>query len=144
MGRPGLIILGMLIALGVAVFVLVNVADTVPARAPASSVGGGDLQTSEDQDRAAESRVEISADEYAFTPQTFSLEKGVVTEIALKNTGSGTHSLIIPGLNVETESIGPGEETSVEITPSTTGEFGFGCNIANHKELGMEGKVMVE
>lgn len=143
MSRSWLIVLGVLIALGVAGIVLAEGLKFTNSASKRKADFNSSL-ASKNPDQTSESRVEITADEYSFTPQTISLKKGVLTEIVLKNIGNGTHNLVIPGLNVETESIGPGEETSVEVTPAKTGEFSFSCSISNHKELGMTGQVMVK
>lgn len=143
MSKSWLIVLGVLIALVVAgVVLLENLKFTNPAASRNSDISSA--QVSKEQDQTSEGKVEVAASEYSFTPQTISLKKGVLAEIVLKNTGTGTHNLVIPDLNVETESVGPGEETSVEVTPNKTGEFSFDCGVANHKELGMTGQVVVE
>ncbi|MBI2590402.1 MAG: cupredoxin domain-containing protein [Candidatus Blackburnbacteria bacterium] len=139
MSRSGLVILGALIVLGVVLAEGLKFTNSSATR----NSDTNSSQTAKGQDQTSDNKIEVAAGEYTFSPQTISLKKGVLTEIVLKNTGNGIHNLVIPDLSVETESIGHGEETSVEVTPDKEGEFNFSCSISNHKELGMEGTIKV-
>lgn len=88
--------------------------------------------------------VEISGSEYSFSPSKITLKKGEKTRITFKNVGNAPHNLVIPDLGVSTAVISGGQEVSVEATPAKTGEFMFYCSVGNHKDLGMEGQVVVE
>ena len=86
----------------------------------------------------------VSGDEYSFSPATITLKKGTTYRLTFKNTGKAPHNYIVPDLGISTATIKGGESVTVEVTPQKTGTFGAYCSVGNHKDLGMEGKIVVE
>ena len=105
--------------------------------------------------------------DWHFEPAVIDVIAGQRTKLTLVNNGRSEHDLEIAGLAVEHLEILGGAEheealngghdmekvvaahamvgtsASVMFTPLAVGEFDFGCTIPGHRELGMEGKVVV-
>lgn len=88
--------------------------------------------------------IEVSGDEYSYSPSSFSVKKGEKVRIAFTNTGSLPHNLAIDEFGVSTKTILPGRTDTVEFTAEADGEVSFYCNISNHRNLGMEGMIEIE
>ncbi len=88
--------------------------------------------------------ITISASEYKFTPATLNIKTGERVRITFRNTGRLPHNLTIDELDVETDNIPAGKETTVEFTASKGGTFTAYCSVGNHQALGMEVKVEVK
>jgi plastocyanin len=89
-------------------------------------------------------KVTVEGSEYAFTPSTFTLKKGLPAEITFKNTGAFPHNLTIADLNVKTKTIQPGEQDTIQFTPDKTGQFAFLCTVPGHADKGMKGMLTVQ
>ncbi len=87
---------------------------------------------------AAEGSVfEVSGTEFAFRPDALAAAPGDEITIRLTNDGSILHNLEILGTVVEAA---PGQTAEITVTlPDTPGDIDFWCNIAGHREAGMEG-----
>ena len=75
---------------------------------------------------------------------TVKVAKGTTVTVTFQNTGVTPHNWAIPELNIRTEIIDPGETATVEFTAEKAGTFVYYCEVAGHKDLGMEGKLVVE
>jgi uncharacterized cupredoxin-like copper-binding protein len=104
---------------------------------------------SEDEDQAASGgesgqTVEISGTDFALEPATVELEQDGSYTFVFTNDGQTEHALEIEGQEVEeeTETIPPGEtaELTVELQ---AGEYEMYCPVDGHREMGMEGTVVV-
>jgi plastocyanin len=84
----------------------------------------------------------VSGSNFTFDVPSINVAKGDRVKITFKNN-EGTHNLLIDGLNLGTETIGAGEEDSIEFTADQEGIFEFYCSVGNHKEQGMMGTLMV-
>jgi uncharacterized cupredoxin-like copper-binding protein len=86
----------------------------------------------------------ISETDFALNPADPTVKAGTVT-FDVTNDGGTVHNLEIEGAGVEevTSDLGPGEsaQLAVDLKP---GSYEIYCNIANHRELGMDGKVTVQ
>jgi glucose/arabinose dehydrogenase len=109
------------------------------AAAGASAAGAGGEQTAR--------LVELIATEYHFNPSVVHAEPGEKLIISLRNLGATAHSieLELPSGEVELEGTAAPEETAqLEITaPTVADSYTFYCPVANHRELGMEGTLVV-
>ncbi len=119
--------------------VIVAVAATVMGVA---ACGGGD----DEAEPSGESRqtFEIAATDFAFDPANVEVDEAGVYTFRLVNDGESQHALEVEGAGteVETETIGPGETAEVKVELAA-GEYELYCPVGNHKELGMEGTVVV-
>lgn len=85
----------------------------------------------------------VVASGFKFTPNQITVKKGDKVKITLKNTG-GSHNLFIDGYKVQTKVINTGAEDTIEFVAGKPGTFEFWCTVANHKAMGMVGKLVVE
>jgi plastocyanin len=90
------------------------------------------------------STVELVATDFKFGPSTVNVGAAGSTTFRLTNDGGTTHALEIEGQGVEeeTDEIGPGESAEVTVDLKA-GEYEFYCPVSNHRELGMEGTLVV-
>lgn len=87
--------------------------------------------------------IEVSADEYSFSPGAISVKKGEKIRLTFKNTGKLPHNYTIDELGVATKTIGGGQTETIEFTAEKSGTFTYYCGVGNHRSLGMEGKLEV-
>src|SRR6266403_2582433 len=87
--------------------------------------------------------ISVSGDEFAFTPATITLKKGEPATVTFKNTGKYPHNFTIAELNVKSETIQPGGETTVTFTPNKAGSFTYICTVPGHADRGMKGTLTV-
>ncbi|KKO52940.1 cytochrome c oxidase subunit II [Paenibacillus sp. DMB20] len=73
---------------------------------------------------APEAELVISATNYQFDKQEYTLKKGVPVKITFKNE-EGNHGVLIPALNLQLDS----KNDSAVVTPDKTGEFDISCSI---------------
>jgi plastocyanin len=89
-------------------------------------------------------KVTVQGSEFAFTPSTFTLKVGQPAEITFKNNGAFAHNLTITDLNIKTKTIQPGEQDTIQFTPTKTGQFAFLCTVPGHADKGMKGTLTVQ
>jgi len=89
-------------------------------------------------------KITVVGSEFAFTPSSITLKKGLATQITFKNMGKFPHNLTIPDLNVKTKTIQPGEQDTIQFTPDKTGQFSFICTVPGHVDKGMKGTLTVQ
>ena len=87
--------------------------------------------------------ISISARQWAFSPASITLQKGVPVFLELSSTDVH-HGFNLPDLGVRTDVL-PGQKVRVRVTPDKTGTFGFFCDFfcgSGHE--GMQGQVVVQ
>lgn len=132
-----------LIALGV--FLAVVLVGAFSIRKPAiknspNSSPSGSLN----QSATPTKEIEIVANEYSFTPNLLTVQKGDKISISLRNAGAITHSLFIEGYNVGISAVAPGKSATLSFTADKSGTFAFYCNIDGHRDLGMQGTLEIK
>ncbi|MBX9635685.1 MAG: cupredoxin domain-containing protein [Magnetospirillum sp.] len=107
--------------------------------------------------------VEVVIAEHSYTPETITLQAGKPYKIVLKNTGTKPHYFTAPDFfkGIATRKAQTKEAefkapyfNAIEINengvaelffvPATKGSFDVYCTIEDHREKGMEGKIVVE
>lgn len=88
--------------------------------------------------------VSVSAKEYVYTPSTITVKKGENIKINFTNNGTTVHNFTITELGVATKTIGPGETDSVTFAVPNTGTFTYFCSVDGHRDLGLQGKLIVQ
>ncbi|OGZ60660.1 MAG: hypothetical protein A2919_02045 [Candidatus Spechtbacteria bacterium RIFCSPLOWO2_01_FULL_43_12] len=92
--------------------------------------------------------IQVSGDEYSFSPNTINVTAGEAVVIEFTNSGNMQHDFVVDvaeGITLRTPVIGPGETTSLHVDiPSGVDSFAFYCSVAGHRELGMEGGFVIE
>lgn len=79
---------------------------------------------------------------YAFSPNTITVNKGDNVRIIFKDE-DGVHNLVINGYDLATNVINSGQET-IEFVADKTGQFEFYCSVGSHRDLGMVGTLIVQ
>lgn len=88
--------------------------------------------------------ITIEGNEFSFTPSTITIKQGQAVKITFKNMGKYPHNFTISDLNVQTKTIQPGEQDSIQLTPSKTGSFFYICTVGSHADRGMRGTLTVQ
>ncbi|HEY6961453.1 MAG TPA: cupredoxin domain-containing protein [Gaiellaceae bacterium] len=94
---------------------------------------------------AAPSRVQVSAKEFSFSLSRLHVRAGTAV-IELVNYGQDPHDLRLQRLGARhvagTAEVAPGGRTDLTVRLAP-GRYSFWCSIANHRELGMRGVLVV-
>ncbi len=103
----------------------------------------------------------VRAFEWGFEPETIVFQRGEEVRIVLDNDGAILHNLKIDGLEaelIESRSTGPltgdvdqlfvgaerGQQGTLIFVTQQSGEFTYYCTLERHRQLGMEGTLIVE
>ncbi len=103
----------------------------------------------------------VRAFEWGYEPEPIVLQRGEEVRIVLDNGGAILHNLKIDGLEaelIESRSTGPltgdddqlfvgaerGQQGTLVFVPQQSGEFTYFCTLERHRQLGMEGTLIVE
>ena len=140
-----LISLIVLALIGGAVYFSLNKSQTATTTPEATSVSPTSAEASPTGEAMMEEVTEIVVEgkAFEFTPDTITVKKGEKTRIVFKNTG-GMHDFNVDELGMKTKIINTGEEDSVEFTATEAGTYEFYCSVANHRQMGMKGTLIVE
>lgn len=117
------------------------VAAALPLAACGSDESGDGATTA----AASGETIEISATDFAFDPPTIELEGPGEYTFRLVNDGGTSHALEIEGAGIEeaaSETIGPGETIDLTVELKD-GEYEMYCPVDGHRDMGMEGTVLV-
>ena len=85
----------------------------------------------------------VTGTEFAFVPETLSVNKGDTMSVTFTNTGKYPHNFVIKDLNVEGKTIQPGESDIVTFIADKAGTFTYICSVPTHKDKGMTGTLTV-
>lgn len=88
--------------------------------------------------------IEVSGENFLFSPNEIRVQQGELVKIVFTNDGTYPHDWVIDEFNARTSIINPKEVAEVSFTPTQTGEFEYYCSVANHRAMGMVGKLIVE
>jgi cytochrome c oxidase subunit 2 len=91
---------------------------------------------------SAEKEFIIVGQNYSFSPNQITVKKGDKVKITFTDEG-GFHNLVIDGYNEKTETIRTGNSAVIAFTADKAGTFAFYCSVANHREQGMQGSLVV-
>lgn len=84
----------------------------------------------------------VSGDNFAFAPSTMTVKKGDTVRVTFVNA-EGFHDWKIDELNVATAKLQAGGTETVEFVAETAGSFAYYCSVGTHREMGMEGTLVV-
>lgn len=115
--------------------------DTTPVTGQSDTQASAGVVAKTDATLAKE--FNISGANFSFTPNEIKVKKGDTVKINFTNQG-GTHDLVIDEFNVRTKLVQSGESDTVEFVADKAGTFEFYCSVANHRAMGMVGKLIVE
>jgi plastocyanin len=116
----------------------------VAAALPLAACGSDDSGDGATTAAAAGEVIEISARDFAFDPPTIQLDQAGEYTFRLTNDGGTAHALEIEGQGVEeeTDTIGPGETADLTVELKD-GEYEMYCPVDGHRDMGMEGTLVV-
>jgi uncharacterized cupredoxin-like copper-binding protein len=88
--------------------------------------------------------VQLVAKDFSFEPQSVTVDEAGPVTFRVQNDGGTAHALEVEGNGVEeeTEPIGPGKSGELTVRLEA-GDYEFYCPIGNHRQMGMEGKLVV-
>ena len=89
---------------------------------------------------ATEAEVKLEIDDFYFDPKSIEATAGTPVKVRLDNEGKAAHTFTIGELGVD-KVLQPGEEATVEFTPTADGTLAFYCRF--HRGQGMEGELTV-
>ena len=92
----------------------------------------------------ADGDVVVRGEEWSLSPERIAVTAGQEVTVTFENDGSLAHNLIVGEFDVKTDTIQPGESDSITFTPDEPGEFPYWCDVAGHRDAGMEGTLVVE
>jgi len=88
--------------------------------------------------------ITVEGTEFAFTPSSITVKKGEAVQVTFKNMGKYPHNFTVSQLGVASQTIQPGQQTTVTFTPTQTGTFTYLCTVPGHADRGMTGTLTVE
>jgi plastocyanin len=102
------------------------------------------IDTSATASQAAEPPVELqlTVREWNFGPANLRLSAGRHATLRFANAGQLQHILVIPEAGVRLP-VAPGQSDVADVSFDKPGTYAFSCEIPDHKDLGMVGKVVV-
>ena len=87
----------------------------------------------------------VTATEFAFEPDTISVQSGEEVTLILRNNGTVGHNLAVPILEVQSATIQPNGEVLVGFTaPAEPGNYRIICTMPGHEEAGMVATLNVK
>ena len=84
----------------------------------------------------------LSVREFAFDPGTLRLSAGQSATLHFVNAGRIQHILVIPAADVRLP-VDAGQSDSVEVGFTRPGTYTFSCEIPDHRDVGMTGRIIV-
>ncbi len=100
-------------------------------------------ENAEDDGTVSDVTFELTATNYEFSETELPVDRGDTVTIVLTNE-LGRHNWVLEGYDVATLTINSGQTTEVTFVADKVGTFEYYCNVANHRELGMVGNLIVE
>lgn len=88
--------------------------------------------------------IEVSGDEYSYSPSMVSVKRGDKVRIVFTNNGNLPHNLVIDELDVSTKTIAGGKSDTINFTAESDADLEFYCSIGTHRAQGMEGILKIE
>ncbi len=91
---------------------------------------------------SGEGPLEVRLTELDIQPAVLRAEAGEPISIEVTNDGATAHNFAVTGHGA-TDMLAGGESATLELGPLEAGTYGFLCEIAGHKEGGMQGELIV-
>lgn len=127
----------------VAVVMAIVLAGCLHTGTEPSSPDGDDTDGTDQQ---VDRTIYVNGTSFEFDPSTIQTQQNQTIEFIFRNTDSGTpHDLVIPSLNVGTNTISGGETGSFVHIFSEPGSYQleFICSVPGHESEGMVGTIQV-
>ena len=85
----------------------------------------------------------VVASNFKFTPSTITVKKGDTVKITFQNSG-GSHDFVIDEFKIHSKIIPSGASETVQFVADKSGSFFYYCSVANHRQMGMQGTLIVQ
>ena len=85
----------------------------------------------------------VKGSSFAFDPATITVNKGDAVQITFIDD-DGRHDLVVDGYNISTNILSEGGSGTIQFVADKTGSFEYYCSVANHRDLGMKGTLVVQ
>ncbi len=85
----------------------------------------------------------VEGSPFAFSVKEIRVKKGDVVKIVFTNK-TGFHDWTIGEFNAKTKQLKAGETEEISFVASKSGTFEYYCSVADHRQQGMVGKLIVE
>lgn len=95
------------------------------------------------KDDAAEVTVNVTGENFSFSPNKITVKKGQTVKINFTSK-QGFHDWVVDEFDAHTEQINAPNSSSVTFVANKAGEFEFYCSVGQHRQLGMVGTLVVE
>jgi plastocyanin len=105
--------------------------------------GDGAMEDESNMEAGTVKEFTVTAENFAFSQNEIRVKKGDTVKINFTST-DGFHDWVVDEFDAATERVNTGGTTSVEFVASETGEFSYYCSVGSHRQLGMEGMLIVE
>jgi len=106
-------------------------------------VVNGDMVEEEMADDSSEVKVSVAGQNFSFSAKEIRVKQGDVVELTFSSTG-GLHDWRVDEFGAKTKMLNSGESDTIKFIADKAGTFEYYCNVGNHRELGMVGKLIVE
>jgi nitrosocyanin len=119
--------------------------DMAPDMSAIDSTGAANTEgaSTSAQTQGAVKHFTVTGSSFKFAPSTLTVNKGDKVQITFQNS-SGIHDFVIDEFNVESTRISEGQTDTVEFTADKAGSFKYYCSVGNHRQMGMEGTLVVQ
>ena len=135
-------VIGGLIVLSVTVFLIV-LSNRKTSQQGAEAVDGGTSSAQTSIPTGSVKEFTVNGSSFAFDPATITVNKGDTVKITFID-GDGRHDLVVDGYNVSTKTLSEGGSDIIQFVSDKTGSFEYYCSVANHRDLGMKGVLVVQ
>ena len=105
--------------------------------------GGDDTSGADSTEQGGDRSVKLELREFAFSPDTVTIEAGKATKLELKNVGAVEHDFVIDDADFKLK-VAPGKTGSGELTVDEPGTYTIYCSVPGHRASGMVGTLVVE
>ncbi len=87
--------------------------------------------------------VSVDGSNFTFSVKEIKVKKGDRVNIVFTDKG-GNHDFVIDEFGVKTSILKTGGTENVSFVTNKAGTYDFYCSVANHRAMGMVGKLIVE
>lgn len=99
--------------------------------------------TSVNTSAATTKQFTVTGTNYSFSLKEIKVKKGDTVSITFTDS-VGSHNLMVDKYNVGTKVLGAGQSETITFVANQTGSFDYYCSVSNHRQLGMQGTLIVE
>lgn len=118
-----------------------DMTEASPASDSATPEGTGSAAMTTAADGTKE--ITVSGSNFKFDVSTITVNEGDKVRVIFK-VAQGFHDFVIDEFDVKTKQMAAGQSETVEFTANKAGTYDFYCSVGQHRQNGMEGKLIVQ